>query len=125
MAVDGSDDVQRPAPLSQLIHGVPAKIAAGYWSLVLFAFFGMQAGGFDMIASGAIPVAVLTAPWSLVAIAVVTSCLASDSARTTCQPLISAPGTFLVLPVLCGGLNAILVFVTMSAIQRKRTGRLM
>jgi hypothetical protein len=97
----------------------PAKIAAAYWIAVLLVFFAMQRAGFDMIGDGAIPIAVLTAPWSLLAIAA-TSSLSSALSQALLRPFVSTVGTLLVFPVVCGGLNAILIFVLGSAIQRRR-----
>lgn len=105
--------------LRQLIRTKPAKIAAAYWAGVLLVFVGMQAAGFDMIGNGAILVAVLTAPWSLLAITA-TSSLSSAPSQELLRPLISPVGTFLIFPVLCGGLNSVLVFMLVSAIQRRR-----
>jgi len=112
-------DSGRPT-LRQLIRTKPAKIAAAYWGGVLLVFLGLQVAGFDMVGNGAIPVAALTAPWSLLAIAA-TSSLVSAPSQALLRPLISPVGTFLIFPVLCGGLNAALVFVLVSAIRRRRS----
>ena len=104
------------------IRTTPAKIAAAHWIAVLLAFFAMQRAGFDMIGSGAIPIAALTAPWSLLAIAV-TSSLSSAPSQTLLHPFISTVGTFVIFPVICGGLNTILIFVVGLAIQRRRNRR--
>lgn len=106
--------------LLQMIRTRPAKIAIAYWIVVLLSFFGMQAAGFDMIASGAIPVAALTVPWSLLMIAA-TSSISSASSQALLEPFISSTiGTFLILAVVCGALNAVLIFMLLSAIERRR-----
>jgi hypothetical protein len=105
--------------LFQVIRTKPAKIAAAYWIAVLLVFLGMQAAGFDMIASGAIPIAALTAPWSLLVIAA-TGSVSSAPSEALLRPFISTAGTFFIFPVLCGCLNAVLIFAVGSAIQRRR-----
>ena len=105
--------------LLQLIRTKSAKIAAAYWIVVLLVFFGLQAAGFDMIASGAIPLAALTIPWSLLVIAA-TSSISSGPSQTLLQPFISTVGTFLIFPIVCGGLNAVLIFILLSALERRR-----
>jgi hypothetical protein len=92
---------------SRLAWKKPAKIALGYWTGVSLLFLVMQAAGFDMIADGAIPVVGLTAPWSLLAIGLISS-IGSDPPQALLSLTISPVGTFLILPVLCGGLNAVL-----------------
>ena len=105
--------------LLQLIRTKPAKIAAAYWIVVLLVFFCLQAAGFDMIASGAIPLAALTIPWSLLVMAA-TSSMSSVPSQTLLQPFISTVGTFLIFPIVCGSLNAVLIFVLLSALERRR-----
>lgn len=113
----------RPS-LLQLIRTRPAKIAAAYWIFVLLVFFALQATGFDMIASGAIPLAALTIPWSLLVMAA-TSSISSVPSQTLFQPFISTVGTFLIFAIGCGGLNAVFIFVLVSALERRqrRTNR--
>ena len=86
---------------------------------MLLTFFAMQRAGFDMIGNGAISIAAMTAPWSLLAIALTTS-LSSAASQSLLHPFISTIGTFVVFPVVCGGLNVILIFILGSAIQRRR-----
>jgi hypothetical protein len=114
----GERHTTRPT-LLQLIRTKPAKIAAGYWAAVLVVFLSMQAAGFDMIGNGAIPVAAVTAPWSLLVIAA-TSSTSSTPSQALLRPFISTVGTFLIFPALCGGLNAVLIFTLGTAIQRRR-----
>ena len=104
--------------ISKSIRTKPAKIAAAYWLAVLLTFFAMQRAGFDMIGDGAILIAAMTAPWSLLAIGLTTS-LSSPASRSLLHPFISTIGTFVVFPVICGGLNFILIFTVGSAIQRR------
>jgi hypothetical protein len=100
--------------LSGLIRTVPAKLAVVYWIIVILAFFAVQWAGFDMISIGAIPMAALTAPSSLLAMAITTSL-----PEAILRPLTSTVGTFFVFPVVCGGLNAILIFLLGLAIQHR------
>jgi hypothetical protein len=82
-------------------------------------FFAMQGAGFDMIGSGAIPVAVLTAPWSVLMIALGSSPWSAQhqaALRALESPLVA----FAVLAILCGGLNATLILTLPSAFQRVR-----
>lgn len=107
-------------PLLQLMRTKPAKIAAVYWMAVAVVFVGLQAAGFDMIASGAIPVATLTAPWSALLIAATIS-VSSAPAEAMLRPfIISTGGTFFLLVVVCGGLNSALIFMLASAVERRR-----
>jgi hypothetical protein len=114
----GDRRANRPR-LSKLIRTRPAKIAAGYWLVVSLLFFVMEFADFDMGAG--VPVAVLTVPWSLLATAF------GMSHPSATQPFVSPAGNFAIFVVLCGGLNAILIFVLFSALQRRRkspqTGR--
>lgn len=105
--------------ISKSIRTKPAKIAVAYWIAMLLTFFAMQRAGFDMIGNGAISIAAMTAPWSLLAIALTTS-LSSAASQSLLHPFISTIGTFVVFPVVCGGLNVILIFILGSAIQRRR-----
>lgn len=87
---------------------------------VVVVFVGLQAAGFDMIASGAIPVATLTAPWSVLLIAA-TSSVSSAPAEAMLRPfVISTGGTFFLLVVVCGGLNSALIVMLASVIERRR-----
>ncbi len=72
-----------------------------------------------MIGEGAIPLVALTAPSSILAFAI-TSSVSSGPFNAYLQPFISTLGTFVILVVVCGGLNAVLVFIAGSAIERGR-----
>jgi len=97
----------------------PAKIAAGYWIIVWLAFFAMQRAGFDMNGSGAIPVAALTAPWSVLVIALGSSPWSAQH-QSAFHAIESPLGTFVIFAILCGGLNAALLLTLPSAFQRAR-----
>lgn len=104
---------------SEFLARMPTKVAAVYWMIVLILFFVLQSSGADMIGTGAVLVGLLTVPSSALVIAV-TSSSAFDASQATLQPFISSFGTFLILPVLCGGLNAALIFMLVAWIQRRR-----
>ena len=92
-----------------------AAVSGVYWGLVLAMSFVLQVSGADLIGIGALPIAAVTVPWSLLAIAV-----GSRATQDQLSPLVSPLGTFIVFSVLCGGLNAVLIAVVWSAIQRRR-----
>src|SRR5579862_9705741 len=83
-----TDQATGPPAISNLIRSTPTKIAATYWLAVLLVFFGLQRAGFDMIGDGAIPIAALTAPGSLLAIAVAISTTSATS-QALLRPFIS------------------------------------
>jgi hypothetical protein len=103
-----------------------AKIAAGYWIVVLLVFFAMQLAGFEMSGHDslltAFLLAALTAPAGLLVFALAMSGAFESLLRPLALlgPLSPTIQVFLVLPVVCGGLNAIFIFVLLSAIQRLR-----
>jgi hypothetical protein len=72
-----------------------------------------------MIGSGAIPIAGLTLPWSVLMMMAHPS-LPADPSRPYHDPLVSSLGTFILLPLICGGLNAIAIYLLVGAIQRRR-----
>jgi hypothetical protein len=110
----------RPSFL-KLVPRRPVTVAGAYWIAVVVVFLVLKQIGYDMIGIGAGAIAALTAPWSLLAIAVTTS-LSTSGHHVLLRPLISTAGTFLLFPVICGGLNAGTVFLLGSVIQwwRKR-----
>jgi hypothetical protein len=79
----------------------------------------LQLAGFDMIGTGAIPIAVLTAPSSVLMMMAHPS-LHLDPTRPYYDPLVSSLGTFVLLPLVCGGLNATILYWLVSVIQRRR-----
>jgi hypothetical protein len=101
--------------IRQALTKEAAAVAGAYWGLVLAASVVLRLSGADMIGTGALPIAALTVPWSLLAIAV-----GSSATPDQLSPLVSPLGTFIVFPVLCGGLNAVLIVVAWSAIRRRR-----
>jgi hypothetical protein len=94
-------------------------VAGSYWALTIMAFLVPQFSGFDMIGAGSIPVAILTLPSSLLMFAA-QPMFRLDAARPYHDPLVSSLGMFVLLPLISGGLNAFLIFATLSAIQRWR-----
>jgi hypothetical protein len=101
--------------IGQICTKEAAVIAGAYWALVLVVFLLLQSSGADMVGDGALPIAALTVPWSLLAIAV-----GSVAPQAQLHPLISPLGSFFIFPVLSGGLNAVLIAIIWSAIQRGR-----
>jgi hypothetical protein len=97
-------------------------VAGGYWLLAIVAFLVLQGSGFDMIGSGAIPVAGLTLPWSVLMMMAHPS-LPPDPSRPYHDPLVSSLGTFVLLPLICGGLNAFTLFWLVSSVQRRRIAK--
>jgi hypothetical protein len=49
-----------------------------------------------------------------------TTSVSSASTNALLQPFISPSGTFLLFPVVCGGLNAVMIYGLLSAIERKK-----
>jgi hypothetical protein len=108
--------------VSRGVSRTALAIAAAYWLLTLVVFFAMQVDGFDMLGEGALLIAGVTVPWSLLVIAM-TSSASSAPSGTLLRPFISPIGTFVLFPVVCGGLNAIAIFWLMSAVKRWRQPR--
>ena len=106
------------ARISQLVRSGPMMIAGAYWIAVLMAFFRMQHAGYDMIGTGALLIAYLTAPCSLLSFAIANSISLGPGEAQFRQFLTSDSATFVIFPVFGGGLNAALIFALASAIQR-------
>jgi hypothetical protein len=106
-------------PPATKLNRTAALVAGGYWLLAIAAFLILQGAGFDMIGSGAIPVAALTLPWSALMIMAHPS-LPPDPSRPYHDPLVSSLGTFVLLPLICGGLNAFTLYWLVTAVQRWR-----
>jgi hypothetical protein len=109
-------------PPAKKLNRTAALVAGGYWLLVVAAFLALQGVGFDMIGSGAIPVAALTLPWSILIIMAHPS-LPPDPSRPYHDPLVSSLGTFVLFPLICGALNALLLYWVVSVVQRRRIAR--
>jgi hypothetical protein len=101
------------------LNRTAATVACAYLALTIAVFIALQVTGWDMIGSGAIPVAVLTAPWSILVIMAHPS-FHPDPATPTYDPLVSSLGTFVLFPIACGGLNAIILYWLISVVQRRR-----
>jgi hypothetical protein len=101
------------------LNRTAAAVACGYLALTIAVFITLQLTGWDMIGPGAIPVAVLTAPWSILVIMAHPS-FHPDPGRPTYDPLVSSLGTFMLFPIVCGGLNAIILYWLISVVQRRR-----
>jgi hypothetical protein len=71
-------------------------VAGGYWVLTIVAFLILQIIGFDIIGSGAIVIAALTLPWTVLMMMAHPS-LPADSSRPYHDPLVSSVGTFAVV----------------------------
>jgi hypothetical protein len=106
-------------PAGKGLDRVGALVAGGYWVLTIVAFLMLQLAGFDMLGTGAIPMAVLTAPSSVLMMMAHPS-LHLDPTRPYYDPLVSSLGTFVLLPLVCGGLNASILYWLVSVIQRRR-----
>jgi hypothetical protein len=99
-----------------------AKVAFVYWAFVVIIFLALQRSGGDMIGIGSYPVLLVTAPSSLLIIAITSSGPSDPLAYA--EGLLSPPvETFLMLPGLAGGLNAALIFLVLTWIQRVRDRR--
>lgn len=101
------------------LNRTAAGVAGIYWGLTIAVFLALQSTGFDMIGDGAIPVAFLTFPWSVLLI-MAHPTLHPDPSRPYHDPLVSPLGTFLLLPLLSGALNAVILYWLVAAIQRRR-----
>jgi hypothetical protein len=109
---------QEPDP-QKFIRRTPAMIAVGYWLFTMLVFFGLQNAGMDMIGTGGIPMAVLTLPWSLLVIAM-TSSASSAPALSLLHSPTSPVRTFVLFPVICGGLNALAIYGLLIATGRRK-----
>ena len=94
---------------TRAINRTSVIIAGCYWLSTLALFLKLFArGANDANISGMVA---LTAPWSLVALAFAFN-MPSDR-------LISPETAFIIVPVLCGGLNAVLIVILGSLIHRR------
>jgi hypothetical protein len=96
-----------------------AILAGGYWLFTILIFFWVKYAGWDVTTDGALPIAGVTLPWSLLVMAMTSSAI-STPARDLVQTLISPTGTFVLFPVICGGLNAATLYGLMTLIRQKR-----
>jgi hypothetical protein len=96
-----------------------ALVALSYWLLTILIFFVLQHAGWDMIGEGAIPIAALTLPWSMLVILAHPS-LPPDPSRPYHDPLVSSLGTFILFPLICGGVNTLALYWIVGAVQRRR-----
>jgi hypothetical protein len=96
-----------------------AKVAITYWIIVLSAFGVLQGAGFDLAGEGATPIVLLTVPWSLLLINGSLSSSAGFSPQVI-HKLESVLGIFVLFPILCGGLNAAVLFGLVSMVQKRR-----
>lgn len=98
-------------------------IAGLYWLLVVAVFLLLQRLGFNMTGYGSAPVILLTMPWSLCALLTWQFVELLPYGADLLRPLNTALGMCVLFPVLCGGLNTILILATASAMQRRRRHR--
>ncbi|GEM_PF-5031435 len=98
-------------------------IAGIYWVLVLAVFFFSQRLGLNMTGHGSVPVILLTMPWSLFALLTWQLVELLPYGAEMLRPLNTALGMCVMFPVMCGGLNAILILATASAVQRRQRRR--
>ena len=85
--------------------------ALSYWALTFAAFLA----NYLIRNSEGVPSLVATFPWSLILLAI----LPLDSSPLT-HLLETDLGNFLMFPVLCGGLNALLIYALFRAIEGRR-----
>jgi hypothetical protein len=88
--------------------------AVSYWALTFAAFLA----NYLIRNSEGYPSLLATFPWSLILLAV----LPLDSSRLT-HILGTDLGNFLMFPVLCGGLNALLIYALFRAFEGPREGK--
>ncbi len=89
---------------------------------MIVAFLILRLAGFDMIGHGAIFIAALTMPSSVLMLLAHPS-LPPDPARPYHDLLASSIATFVLFPLICGGVNALAIYWLASMIQRRRHRR--
>jgi predicted PurR-regulated permease PerM len=96
-------------------------LGGGYWALTIMVFLILQSTESNTIIPEALRIAAaLTLPWSVLMLTVAGPILLPHPARPYYDPLASSLGTFILLPLICGGLNAIVIYWLVSIIQRRR-----
>ena len=115
------DEPGTPAPVKRGLTRAAVLVAASYWLSVFALFFALEGFGVDIAGPGALPVIAYTAPWSLGVVLVQSNMAFDGNFAEMAAPLgTSSPlETFLVAPLLCGGLNALSIAVIWSLIQKK------
>jgi hypothetical protein len=96
-------------------------VSGGYWALVILAYLVLKLKGADMTAMGALWSLLLTIPSSIF-----TTGLASiphNLYQPDPGPLSSSFGTFILLPLISGGVNAVAIYWLVSAFRRWRSRR--
>src|ERR1019366_3174213 len=86
---------------------LPFFAAGAYWITTVAVFVLFDLMGFDMFASGAIPVIAVTIPSSFLIALIFTASASVPFLKPILDPLmISTAAMFVLFPVLSGGLNA-------------------
>ena len=106
-------------PIRGKFSKIAAVFAGSYWALTITAFLILQLAGFDMIGPGAVFIALLTVPLSVLMFLAHPS-LTLDPVRPDHNLLASSIGTLILLPLICGGVNALAIYWLVGAIQRRR-----
>jgi hypothetical protein len=106
-------------PVRGKFNRIAALVAGSYWVLMIMAFLLLQLAGLDMIGHGAILIAMLTLPSSVLMLLAHPS-LPPDPSRPYHDPLASSFATFVLFPLICGGVNAFAIYWLVSTIQRRR-----
>jgi len=105
-------------PPSRKFNRTAAFVAGGYWWLAIGAFLAMQNSG-DVIGLGGVLVWAVTLPSSLLIFAA-GPLLRPDQNLAYNSPVLHPLGIFVLFPLICGGLNSLLIYWLVGAIQRWR-----
>jgi hypothetical protein len=93
--------------------------AAGYWWVTIGAFLVIQNSGLDVVGFGGILVWAVTLPSSVLIFAA-GPVLRPDPNPPYDSPVLHPLGIFVLFPLICGGLNSVLIYWLVGAIQRRR-----
>jgi hypothetical protein len=93
-------------------------LATSYW---VFSATVFEVGLFDPNNEGGIPSLIVTFPWSVLLLAVIAVLDNVQFLRSTMQLLGTTPGNFFIFPFLCGGLNAMLIYLITGLESTRRT----
>jgi hypothetical protein len=99
------------------------RIAGAYWTFVTAAFLVLLSARFYLIGEGAIPIAFVTFPESVVAIWVYSWLRPDPTGPYYTLINYSALGTFVVFPLISGGLNSLALYWLTTVVQRWRQRR--
>src|SRR5215831_19082983 len=96
---------------SELVRRHRKLIAGAYWVFVTLVYI---VGLYDRNNEGGIPSVIVTLPWSVVVLGIGASLDSIPLFHPMFNALATTFGNFLMLPFLCGGLNAAIIYGLLS-----------